>query len=69
MIPQKKPHKENMIESRMIGEQNNNPAVNNHFRLQIKMLLQNAPRRDADRSEWLLQVKEEMEKEREAIHT
>jgi hypothetical protein len=34
-----------MIESseRMIEEQNNNPAVNKHFELQIKTL-QNAPR-------------------------
>jgi hypothetical protein len=37
---------------RMIGEQNNNPAVNKHFELQIKTL-QNAPR-DADKLEALL---------------
>jgi hypothetical protein len=43
-----------MIESsqRTIGEQNNNPAVNKHFELQIKTL-QNAPR-DADKLEALL---------------
>jgi hypothetical protein len=43
-----------MIESsqRMIWEQNNNPAVNKHFELQIKTL-QNAPR-DADKLEALL---------------
>jgi hypothetical protein len=37
-----------MIESseRMIGQQNN-PAVNEDFKLQIKTLLQNAPRKDA----------------------
>ena len=43
-----------MIESseRMIGEQNNNPAINKHFELRIKTL-QNAPR-DADKLEALL---------------
>jgi len=48
-----------MIESsqRMIGQQNN-PAVNKHFKLQIKTLLQNTPKRDADKLERLLQVKE-----------
>jgi hypothetical protein len=46
--------KKMIIESsqRMIGEQNNNPAVNKHFELQIKTL-QNAPR-DADKLEALL---------------
>jgi hypothetical protein len=47
-----------MIEAskRMIGQQNN-PAVNNHFKLQIKTL-QNAPR-DEDKLEQLLKTKEE----------
>jgi hypothetical protein len=71
MIQQKKPHKEKMIESsqRMIGEQkNNNPAINKHFKLQIKRL-QDAPRGDADNKlEWLLKVKEEREKHQEAMH-
>jgi hypothetical protein len=59
MIPRKKkPHKEKMIEAsqRMINEQNN-PIVNKHFKLQIKTLLQKAPR-DADKLERLLKVKE-----------
>jgi hypothetical protein len=47
------PIKKKMIEAsqRMINEQNNNnnPPVNEHFILQIKTLLQNAPRRDAKR--------------------
>jgi hypothetical protein len=30
-----------------------NPGVNNHFKLQIKTLLQNAPRRDVDKLERL----------------
>jgi hypothetical protein len=45
----------------MIGQQNNSLAVNNHFKLQIKTLLQTAPR-DADKLERLLKVKEEREK-------
>jgi hypothetical protein len=47
-----------MIEAsqRMIGEQNNNPAINKHFELQIKTL-QNAPR-DPDKLERLLRLKE-----------
>jgi hypothetical protein len=43
-----------MIEAsqrRMINEQNNSPPVNEHFKLQIKTLLQNAPR-DADDISW-----------------
>jgi hypothetical protein len=36
---------------RMIGEQQNNLAVNRHFELQIKTLLQNAPR-DAENKSW-----------------
>jgi hypothetical protein len=52
-----------MIKSseRMIGEQNN-PIVNRHFKLEIKRL-QNAPRGDADKLEWLLKVKEERKKQ------
>jgi hypothetical protein len=52
-----------MIEAsqRMINEQNN-PIVNKHFELQIKTLLQNAPR-DVDNLEWLLQVKERQKDE------
>jgi hypothetical protein len=47
-----------MIEAskRMINEQHGNPAVNEHFKLQIKTL-QNAPR-DPDKLERLLKVKE-----------
>jgi hypothetical protein len=47
-----------MIEAseRMIGEQNNNPGVNNHFKLQMKTL-QNAPR-DVDKLQALLETKE-----------
>jgi hypothetical protein len=47
-----------MIEAsqRMIGQRNSS-AVNNHFKLQIKTLLQNTPR-DADRLEALLREKE-----------
>jgi hypothetical protein len=46
-----------MIKSneRMFGEQNN-PIVNRHLKLEIKTL-QNAPRGDADKLEWLLKVK------------
>jgi hypothetical protein len=46
-----------MIEAsqRMIGEQNN-PAANRHFKLQIKTLLQNAPR-DPEKLERLLKAK------------
>ena len=56
-----------MIEAsqRMINEQNNNnnPPVNEHFILQIKTLLQNAPRRDADdKLERLLQPKQTKER-------
>jgi hypothetical protein len=55
-----------MIEAseRMIGnEQNTNPAVNRHFKLQIKTHLQNAPRRDPDKLERLLKVKERQKEE------
>ncbi len=75
MIPQKKPHKEKMIEAskRMIREQqNNNPALNNYFKLQIKTLLQNAPRDAADKLERLLKVKERQKDEAmymQEIHT
>jgi hypothetical protein len=41
----------------MSGQQNN-PAINKHFKLQIKRL-QNAPRGDADRLNGLLKAKEE----------
>jgi hypothetical protein len=55
-----------MIEAshRMISEQNN-PIMNEHFKLQIKTL-QNAPR-DKAKLERLLKVKEERQKE-EAMH-
>jgi hypothetical protein len=51
-----------MIEAseRMIGEQNNNPAVNRLFKLQIKTLLQNAPR-DVGKLQALLKAKERKE--------
>jgi hypothetical protein len=51
-----------MIEAskRMIGQQNN-PAVNNHFKLQIKTL-QNAPR-DEDKLEQLLRLKQRQKEE------
>jgi hypothetical protein len=47
-----------MIEAsqRMINKQNKSPPVNEHFKLQIKTLLQNAPR-DADKLERLLKLK------------
>jgi hypothetical protein len=45
-----------------------NPVIKRHYELQIKTLLQNAPRRDADKLELLLQVKER-QKEDEAMHT
>jgi hypothetical protein len=53
-----------MIEAsqKMIGEQNN-PAVNKHFKLQIKTL-QNAPR-DEDKLERLLRIKQ---RQKEATH-
>jgi hypothetical protein len=69
MTLQKKPHKEKMIEAsqRMIGEQkNNNPGINNRFKLQMKTL-QNAPR-NVDKLQALLETKER-EKQQEAIHT
>jgi hypothetical protein len=47
----------------MIGEQNNNPAINKHFKLQIKTLLQNAPRKNADKLEALLEAKERQKEE------
>jgi hypothetical protein len=52
-----------MIEAseRMTGQQNNNPAVNKHFQLEIKTL-QTAPR-DADKLERLLKVKERQKEE------
>jgi hypothetical protein len=58
-----------MIEAsqRRINEQHGNPAVNEHFKLQIKTL-QNAPR-DADKLQQLLKAKEEREKEQAAMHT
>jgi hypothetical protein len=56
-----------MIEAsqRMIEEQNSS-AVNKHLKLQIKTLLQNAPRRDADKLERLLRLKERQKDE--AMH-
>ena len=58
-----------MIEAsqRMIGEQNDNPGVNNHFKLQMKTL-QNAPRDVNNKLQALLETKER-EKHQEAIHT
>jgi hypothetical protein len=56
-----------MIEAsqRMINEQNNNnnsPPVTEHFKLQIKTLLQNAPR-DPEKLERRLKVKERQKEE------
>jgi len=61
-------HKEKMIEAsqRMIEEQNNSRPVNEHFKLQIKTLRQNAPR-DEDKLEQLLKIKERQKDE--AMHT
>jgi hypothetical protein len=39
-----------------------NPVIKKHFKLQIKTLLQNAPR-DADKLEWLLKIKERQNEE------
>jgi hypothetical protein len=50
----------------LLEKQNNNPAdINKHFKLQIKMLLQNVAR-DEDRLEAFLKAKER-EKQLEAI--
>jgi hypothetical protein len=46
---------------KMINEELNNPAVNEHFKLQIKTL-QNAPR-DPDKLERLLKSKRRQKKE------
>jgi hypothetical protein len=56
-----------MIEAsqRMIGQQNSS-AVNKHFKLQIKTLLQNALRDADDKLECLLQVKHRQKDE--AMH-
>jgi hypothetical protein len=56
-----------MIEAsqRRINEQNVNPAVNEHFKLQIKTL-QNAPR-DADKLRRLLQIKQRQKEEADHI--
>jgi hypothetical protein len=57
----KSSHKEKNIEAsqRRINEQQVNPAVNEHFKLQIKTLLHNVPRRDADdKLEQLLKIKD-----------
>jgi hypothetical protein len=53
-----------MIEAsqKMINEQNNNRPVNEHFKLQINTL-QNAPRRDADKLERPLRLKERQKDE------
>jgi len=67
--PIKEAQKSKLNESsqRMIGKQNNNPAaINNHFKLQIKTLIQNAAR-DEDKLEAFLKAKEK-EKQQEAIH-
>jgi hypothetical protein len=52
-----------MIESsqKMVGQQNN-PAINRHLELEMKTL-QNAPRRDADKLERLLRLKERQKDE------
>jgi hypothetical protein len=57
-----------MIEAsqRMINEEHGNPAINEHFKLQIKTL-QNAPR-DPDELQRLLRSKER-EKKDEAMYT
>jgi hypothetical protein len=39
-----------------------NPVIKKHFELQIKTL-QNAPRRDADKLEWLLRIKQRKKEE------
>jgi hypothetical protein len=51
---------------RMINEQLNSPPVNEHFKLKIKTLLQNAPR-DEEKLERLLQVKQRQKEA--AMHT
>jgi hypothetical protein len=53
-----------MIEAsqKMINEQLSNPPVNEHFKLQIKTL-QNAPRKDVEKLEQILQVKERKSKQ------
>jgi hypothetical protein len=53
-----------MIEAsqKMINEQKNSPPVNEYFKLQIRTLLQNAPR-DADKFEQFLKVKEREKEE------
>jgi hypothetical protein len=58
-----------MIESceSIIDEEHNSSVVNRDFKLKIKTL-QNAPRRDPDKLQRLLQSKEEREKD-EAMHT
>jgi hypothetical protein len=58
-----------MIEAseRMIGEQNNNPIVNIHLKLEIKTL-QNAPS-DPDGLERLSQVKERQKEEECTLKT
>jgi hypothetical protein len=40
-----------------------NPVIKRHFELQIKTLLQNAPRRDPDKLERLLKIKERQKEE------
>jgi len=68
--PIKEAQKSKLNESsqRMIGKQNNNPAaINNHFKLLIKMLLQNAARDEDKKLEAFLKAKER-EKQQEAIH-
>jgi hypothetical protein len=58
-----------MIEAsqKMISEQNNNPIVNIHLKLEIKTL-QDAPR-DPDRLEQLLQSKERQNEEECTLKT
>jgi hypothetical protein len=43
-----------------------NPAIKKHLELEIKTLLQNAPRRDADKLEGLLKLKKRQKDE--AMH-
>ena len=54
-------HKIDWSKSKMINEQNN-PIVNKHYELQIKTLLQNAPR-DPDKLERLLRIKQRQKEE------
>jgi hypothetical protein len=58
-----------MIESceSIIDEEHNSSVVNRDFKLKIKTMLENAPRRDADKLEQLLRLKQR-QKEEEAMY-